>query len=418
MFIAKIAVLSLSLGALLPISQAKDVDCNCDRSLQAAGTSVATKQKVLIVGIGGWKSCLGQSANDQYISNRFLALVKRIRSCRPDLDVSYVMFCSPGLKTVKFDGQVQYYGRFGAGMVAEQNIGDCIARHKETTDSKVFVMGHSHGGWMAMRAAIRLGAIDGLFTMEPVSAAQCDTKDYLKNRTRKIFKRRQKIVPGCRRAPNDVNWNSVLAASGGNWTNFFLAPNTQKGDVYSSPISLANNVMIWAPAQGKYNAHHNLGMSTQTWSIIENGILNSLTAQTVLGPVVPMGSTISPVVPVPAPVQLEPIEKTDVTELPFESGAGAEQESSILVDPQANAPGKSNHPSPTKLATASRVSPELRTWWNADHSIARQGFFVTYQAESVFVQLKNGTTKRAVFSDLSQADQSWIRSQAAIGVVR
>ncbi|MEM7477589.1 MAG: hypothetical protein AAF483_21590 [Planctomycetota bacterium] len=251
-------------------------ECDCEINLAPCGDRGTGNPKVLLVGIGGWKSCLGESANDQYISNRFLTMVQAVRRCRPNWDVSYMMVCSPGLKTIKYDGEVNYYGRFGSGKVAEQSIGACIARHKESADSKVFVMGHSHGGWMAMRATICLGQVDGLFTLEPVSAGECDTRDYLKNRTRKIFKRRQKIVPGCRRAPTDVNWNSVYAACGGNWTNFFLAPNTQKGDTYSSPISIADNVMIWAPAEGKYNAHHNLGLSKQTWGVIEQRILGYL----------------------------------------------------------------------------------------------------------------------------------------------
>lgn len=235
-----------------------------------------TRTKVLLAGIGGWKSCLGQSANDQYISNRFLQLVCNLRRCRPDLDISYVMYCSPGLKEKSGSDEVKVHGRFGDSKVAEQSIGCSIAKHKCSPDSMVFVMGHSHGGWMAMRAAISLGRVDGLYTMEPVSAAQCTTKAYLKNRTRKILKRRQEIVPTCRQAPTDVNRAAVVAATAGNWTNFFLAPNTEKGDIYSSPIPEAHNHMIWAPAEGKYNAHHNLGLSATTWSAIEDNILATL----------------------------------------------------------------------------------------------------------------------------------------------
>lgn len=230
------------------------------------------KPQIMLVGIGGWKSCLGQ-ANDQYISNRFFTLIQNLRRCRPDLDISYVMYCSPGLKAIRGEGQVRYYGRFGAGMVAEQSIGQSINRHKPSANTHVVVIGHSHGGWMAMRAAICAGNVDALFTLEPISAYQCDTKDYLANRTRKIFKGRQNIVPGCRRAPTDVNRMAVLQATGGNWTNIHLAPGTDAGDVYSSAIPEAVNYQVWAPRQGKYNAHHNLGLSADTWAIIERGIL-------------------------------------------------------------------------------------------------------------------------------------------------
>lgn len=234
-----------------------------------------SRTKVLLVGIGGWKSCLGHSANNQYISNRFYQLVRNLRLCRPDLDISYVMYCSAGLKEKKGCNQVKVHGRFGDSKVAEQAIGYSIAKHSCSPDSKIFIMGHSHGGWMAMRATIKLGHVDGLYTLEPISAAQCTSRDYLQNRPRVIFKWRQNIVPGCRQAPTDVNRSAIVAATGGNWINFFLAPNTEKGNVYSSPIPEAHNHMIWAPAQ-RHNAHHNLALSATTWAAIEENILATL----------------------------------------------------------------------------------------------------------------------------------------------
>lgn len=396
---ARLTILSLlpflAISWAMPTTRGQEADCDCEINLAATGVSSAVRPKVLIAGIGGWKSCLGKVANDQYISNRFLSLVEHVRRCRPDWDVSYVMFCSPGLKTAKFDGEVRYYGRFGAGMVAEQNIGACIARHKETPDSKVFVMGHSHGGWMAMRATICLGHVDGLFTMEPVSGAQCDTRDYLKNRTRKIFKRRQQIVPGCRRAPTDVDWHAVLAASGGNWTNFFLAPNTQKGDVYSSPISVAHNVMIWAPAQGKYNAHHNLGLSAQTWSVIENGILAALAPPIVASPSIVPGPTLAPV-----PLPIAP---------PTDAGSSSETEAEVAEPPQASLPSaEQNTDALEHIEYVDTATRPVRTWWNSDRSKSRQGYFVEVTGDEVVIELLDGTHRRTRVEALSPEDQSWL----------
>lgn len=371
-------------------------ECDCDISLPANAAGAATKPKVLLAGIGGWKSCLGKTANDQYISNRFLKLVENLRRCRPDWDVSYVMFCSPGLKTAKFDGQVRYYGRFGAGMVAEQDIGACIVRHKKTPDSKVFVMGHSHGGWMAMRATLCIGRVDGLFSMEPVSAAECDTRAYLKNRRRKIFKSRQKIVPGCRRAPTDVDHQAVWAACGGNWTNFFLAPNTEKGNVYSSPIAIANNVMIWAPAQGKFNAHHNLGLSARTWSVIENGILDSLSQQMSFLPNIGPGSP-NTMVPLPAPL-------LPATPLP---GTSSE---SHYVDPQASIQPKTTARAESPAEFVAHEFPEMRTWWNADRTQSRQGYLVDFQAGKVIIELPDGNRKSTSLIALSKEDRAWLSS--------
>lgn len=333
-------------------------DCGCSgsgASVFALDSITTDRPKVLLVGIGGWKSCLGASADNQYISNRFLTFVNNVRRCRPDWDVSYAMYCSPGLKTAKFDGEVRVYGRLGRGKVAEQNIGSSIAQHKVTPDSKVFVIGHSHGGWMAMRATLCLGFVDGLFTLEPVSANHCDTADYLKNRTRKIFKRRQKIVPGCRRAPTDVDIHGVFAAAGGNWTNFFLAPNTKKGDIYSSPIGLANNHMIWAPAHGKYNAHHNLGLAADVWSTIESNVLSQL--------------DMSTVVPIEAPA--------------------------IVI--------------PTQTASLSPSFPsETRTWWNKTRQKSRIGKLVEFDGSVAFVELEDGSMKKVLIDALCEEDRNFV----------
>ncbi len=271
---------TVSLVMAMAFSHANaDPGCECTVAHSPSASfaeATHSRPSVLLVGIGGWKSCLGLSAENQYISERFQALVHNIRRCRPGWDVHYAMYCSPGLKTARFDSPVRFAGPTGAGHVPEKHIGLKIGQQKPAAETKVFVLGHSHGGWMAMRAALSLGHVDGLFTMEPVSARLCATKDYLRIRTRKIFKRRQKTVPGCRTAPTDVDSLAVLHASAGNWTNFFLAPNTKKGDIYSSAIAVANNRMVWAPAKGRFNAHHNLGLSAEVWSEIEQNILGHL----------------------------------------------------------------------------------------------------------------------------------------------
>ena len=329
------------------------------------------RRKVLLAGIGGWKSCLGQSANDQYISNRFFQLVCNLRRCRPDLDISYVMYCSPGLKENKGCDEVRVHGRFGDSKVAEKSIGCSIAKHKCSPDSMVFVMGHSHGGWMAMRATVSLGNVDGLYTMEPVSAAQCTTRDYLKTRERKFFKWRQKIVPGCRRAPTDVNRAAIVAATGGNWTNFFLAPNTEKGSIYSSPIPEAHNHMIWAPAEGKYNAHHNLGLSATTWAAIEANILATVDAEPLI---------VSPVSEIEtAPTSPQELETTG----------------SIQLDSAQNEPELPGH---------------ARVWRDASGKFARTGTFVEFSDDLVTLDLSSGGSSSISIGALSQDDQNWVKA--------
>ena len=239
------------------------------------------RPKVLLACIGGWRSCTGQNADDQYIAKSFLKLVEQVRYSRPDLDISYVMFCSRGVKTARFSRPVNYYGRFGAGTAAEENIGSVIAMHKESPSSKVFIMGHSHGGWMAMRAALSLGHVDGLFTLEPVSAAECDIRKYFRNKTRKIFKGIQRPVAGCRRAPQDLDHQAIYNACSGNWTNFVLSVDSPRGDVYSSSIPIANNVGLYAAADEDFSAHQNLGTSDQAWSIIQSSLLSRLSRGTV-----------------------------------------------------------------------------------------------------------------------------------------
>ena len=93
---------------------------------------------------------------------------------------------------------------------------------------RLFVAGHSHGGWEAMRLAAYVGQyprlkIENLVTIDPISYNLCYSTSYLWHVLNITLEELSGIPDDCSKAPEDLlSWGpNIEAATGSNWTNFY-----------------------------------------------------------------------------------------------------------------------------------------------------------------------------------------------------
>lgn len=241
-----------------------------------ASDTLVAADRVLVVGSGGWMSCR-QGVQDQFIAPHFHSLLNNLRHQFPETQFDFLLTCSPGLAAAHGSRPIEYYYRSMStcqqGQVAACEIGRLVQKFSNST-THLFLIGHSHGGWHAMHAASALNRVDGLFTIEPISAAQCDTRAFLQNRSPRWSAGPRSPVAACRQAPCDVDYQSILTVTSGNWHNYFLAPGQPRGDLHSSAAGGAINHAFFL--EGDDRAHHRLGLDSRVWSHILQEISHSM----------------------------------------------------------------------------------------------------------------------------------------------
>ncbi len=235
------------------------------------GLSAAPVQEVLLVASGGWKSCKN-GIDRQFIGTQFDQLVADLKTIFPQHRFSFIKTCTD-LPAAKWEVPFRWVYRGARGdwtsTVTPEGLAGLVRKYRVTQADRIFWIGHSYGGWHAMVGSSRLGNSDGLFTLEPISAAECDVRDYLENRSKRLIKRRQVIHWGCRQAPTDVSRPAVAASANGQWVNYILPDRTRtgavylKGDIYSSAVTEAENLIYAIPPGDR--AHHLLGLDAGVW---------------------------------------------------------------------------------------------------------------------------------------------------------
>lgn len=250
-------------------------------SLSCVGVLAA--ERVLVVGSGGWMSCR-QGVQSQFIASQLSNLVDNLSAQFPDKQFDVLLTCSSGLAAANNARPLEYFHRSGShcryGKVPACELASLV-RQIAPPGTHIFLIGHSHGGWHVMQAAMRLDFVEGLFTIEAISAAECDTRAFLRNRSRRFLTQRNRIEPGCRRAPVDVDTAAILSATRGNWYNHHLAACQDRGDLHSSEAFGAINFAYYD--QGGSRAHHRLGLDHRVWTQICQDISRIMSGSVVPG---------------------------------------------------------------------------------------------------------------------------------------
>lgn len=231
-----------------------------------------TGERILLVASGGWQSCEGESSPfEQRIHDSFDNLVKNLEA---KATVDYVIAClgsvSPGFPFSSLwyapkDGVVR-------SIWASDFAATVKAHVAQTTPTQVYLIGHSYGGWVALRLAEAGVKAAAVFALDPIDARDCLPTDNL-------FLEAGIHSPSCVRSPN--------------FDYAKIAGNTQKvfhlwqklGPIHSTPISHAvvvNHEMDidhpsfnGSQADKVTYAHRMIGSDPTAWGIVCQTIFKS-----------------------------------------------------------------------------------------------------------------------------------------------
>ena len=145
----------------------------------------------------------------------------------------------------------------------------------------VYMIGHSYGGWMIMKSALRRLAsgrskfkLKGLFTIDPISWKECDisavTRSYFG------FGYANAATPACTRPPADLkNSFGALARHSMIWHNFYQVtfPILHSGMIYQA----TKNTMPQLPVDRQIVGHHATIMNSEkVWQHINSDVASLL----------------------------------------------------------------------------------------------------------------------------------------------
>ncbi|MBM4252802.1 MAG: alpha/beta hydrolase [Deltaproteobacteria bacterium] len=112
------------------------------------------------------------------------------------------------------------------------------ALRQSTEIATISVIGHSYGGWAAMKFISLLSAswnFEGLITIDPISRVTCTPEAFVSQ----VFNR----APGCVDSPKDFDDTTMryIAQLAKKWQNFYQAKDPW---LRSAPISGAENILV------------------------------------------------------------------------------------------------------------------------------------------------------------------------------
>lgn len=152
-----------------------------------------------------------------------------------------------------------------------------------TMPLQVYFVGHSHGGWFAMRSTAHLAnnpriQVRQLYTVDPISYSLCPSHKFVNNVARNSIPSWNTSSPDdCHRAPRDLVdlEPSIRSTVDGNWTNFYQ---TTMPYLRSGPIAAASwNIDIpWLSTYDYWNGHRSLLSDPRTLRGFFNGLSRDL----------------------------------------------------------------------------------------------------------------------------------------------
>lgn len=129
--------------------------------------------KILLVGAGGWKSC-GTSMNpfDQRIFDSFKTLAQDLSA---HAEVDYLAACLHNVTPAKNVANLWYAGKDGqVYKVKARDFPYYVQQHiDQTRPTQVYFVGHSYGGWVALRLAEAGVKANAVFALDPIDARAC-----------------------------------------------------------------------------------------------------------------------------------------------------------------------------------------------------------------------------------------------------
>jgi pimeloyl-ACP methyl ester carboxylesterase len=156
----------------------------------------------------------------------------------------------------------------------------------------LFVAGHSHGGWMAMKLANTLGedaTLHRLTTIDPISYTGCTAANIVAKVTLSAI---IPILPvlgmspvpvACLEPPPDLRaiWPQIAANTKGSWDQYYQ---TQTPGLHSGPVATAsaNQLMTYPGLMNAAEGHANILNDNRVWDAFMSEVKSDV-SDTVFG---------------------------------------------------------------------------------------------------------------------------------------
>lgn len=209
----------------------------------------------LFVVMGGYKSCQypfnGPSPADGNLFAAYHAFEEKFTAIN-GFAPAHVMTCyedrTPAVRFVtSADPQT--------AQLSEEGDLTAVIRAMAAPETPLVFIGHSYGGWLAMKTIAAMGAqqrVAHLYTLDPISANECT----------------RPFTPGCRRFPRDFGAEQLelISATTGSWVNVYqrLTPYLMSG---KTPYATANVL--------RFAKHGSLDTDPKVWALISDKLLTT-----------------------------------------------------------------------------------------------------------------------------------------------
>ncbi len=155
---------------------------------------------------------------------------------------------------------------------------DLVSKRSAAQNSPIIIIGHSFGGWMAMRAPLVKieQPIPILITMDPISAVTCNIAVLEKIINWDVTKPPPANSQGCTTSPSDITaaQRQIIRANVSRWVNIWQLDSLNF--LHSTEINEAENIRIYQDSAPSLNGHISLGLNPEVWLKIESYIIASL----------------------------------------------------------------------------------------------------------------------------------------------
>lgn len=257
--------------------------CSMENPSELSGTETESAPNPVIVTMGGFNSCEvidgvktpegGERwVKSEELTSKFAGAKELwLRSCYDKWgNIHYISSLDPSdIRTTHNDDLAGYLSRLTA--LTEQGR------------NPVFLIGHSHGGWLAMEIARRLPEwvrVMSLTTNDPISPRHCTPVNYIAAIASPSAS--GIALAGCRQAPADMNENirsSILARMPGRgWRHYYqrnflpLSSSPFTGDAQPHLSQDLSSFLSFRGVLPSWNAHTGIDQLTIVWHSFEVSI--------------------------------------------------------------------------------------------------------------------------------------------------
>lgn len=225
------------------------VGCGFDESQQSNLNNHQEQSDPLLVFMGGNTSC-GKDAegrsNSPYGMSMYRPAYELMQFMHTQLGIKarFVVSCYDDSPNVSYSMSSKAKQIFRGD---RHKLDDVIEREMHP-DAPVFIMGHSYGGWLAMKSAIVLGnkrSFAGVVTIDPISRVNCSYDRPI----------------GCQESPQDIDSSSrrFINEKSDHWINLYQ---TKTWYLHASPYKEADK-------NEKISASHTaIDTHSRTWEVI------------------------------------------------------------------------------------------------------------------------------------------------------